>query len=107
MEQGARRDAARVQRRVGQGGHGIAGDAIRRRYDAGRLNLIRLLHDLHELRLYDNSLEADPAEGQEPRPRLLLRVSSGRIVAPTNLHATPAWAKPMVVAALKLAGAQR
>jgi predicted ABC-type ATPase len=96
----------RVRRRAAAGGHDIPEAAIRRRYDAARLNLIGLLPDLDEVWLHDNSEEADPAQGREPHPRLLLHLVGRRIVAPASLLDTPKWAKPIVAAALKL-GASR
>lgn len=92
----------RVQRRVAKGGHAIPEADIRRRYDRSRLNLIRLLPKLAELRLYDNSGEGDPDAGHEPRPRLLMHWRGRRILAPANLERTPEWAKPIMGAVLKL-----
>ena len=66
------------------------------------MNLIRLLPVLKELRVYDNSAIADPAAGDAPLPVLVLHVVDGDIVAPAELGATPAWARPIVAAALKL-----
>ena len=67
-----------------------------------RLNLIHLLPVLTELRVYDNSAEADPASGHVPQPILLLHVRRGRILGPPDLSSTPGWAKPIVAAALEL-----
>ena len=92
----------RVQQRVAKGGHDIPEMDIRRRYDQSRLNLIRLLPGLAELRLYDNSTEGDPDAGRDPAPRLLLHWKERRIEAPADLVPTPEWAKPIVGAALKL-----
>jgi predicted ABC-type ATPase len=92
----------RVRQRVRAGGHDIPEADIRRRYRHSRLNLVRLLPALTELRVYDNSAEADPAAGHAPRPLLVLHVKKGRIVAPDDLSSTPEWAKPIVAAALKL-----
>ena len=92
---------ARVRARVRQGGHDIPEADIRRRYDASRLNLIHLLPALAALRVYDNSAEADPARGKGPRPRLVLHLERGRVAGPLDLSATPAWAKPIVAAALR------
>jgi hypothetical protein len=50
--------------------------------------------------VYDNSLTADPAAGQAPQPVLVLHLQRGRIVGPPDLTATPAWAKPIVAAAI-------
>jgi predicted ABC-type ATPase len=93
----------RVRQRVRSGGHNIPEADIRRRYRHSRLNLIRLLPVLTELRVYDNSAEADPAAGHVPQPALVLHVDRGRVVGPHDLSATPEWAKPIVAAALDLA----
>ncbi len=96
----------RVRRRVARGGHDIPEAKIRERYDRARENLIRLLPRLTAVRLYDNSAEADPVTGMMPTPRLLLHCQHRAIVAPqdlkTLLATTPAWAKPIVAAAIKL-----
>jgi hypothetical protein len=52
--------------------------------------------------MFDNSVEADPGAGKSPRPKLVLHVERGRIAGPADLSHTPDWAKPIVVAALKL-----
>jgi hypothetical protein len=68
------------------------------------LNLIGLMPRLHELRVYDNSAEADArlvADG----PRLLLHVQRGAVQFPqalADLRQTPDWAKPIVQAARQL-----
>jgi predicted ABC-type ATPase len=92
---------ARVRARVAKGGHDIPEPAIRERYDHSRLNLIRLLPKLTELRVYDNSDEADPDAGAAPEPKLLLHLASGKIVSSCSLAATPQWAKPILAAAIK------
>ena len=96
----------RVRRRVAKGGHDIPEAKVRERFRRGRENLIRLLPRLAALRVFDNSAEADPDRGFAPSPKLLLDCRRGRVVAPANLHrlmaGTPAWAKPVVTAALKL-----
>jgi predicted ABC-type ATPase len=92
----------RVRSRVRQGGHDIPEDAIRRRYERSRLNLIALLPLLAALRMYDNSTEADPADGATPAPVLVLHTERGTILNPADLPRAPDWAKPIVAAALKL-----
>ncbi len=92
----------RVRRRVAKGGHDIPEADIRRRHDRSRLNLIRLLPKLVELRLFDNSTEGDPDAGRTPAPELLLHWRSGRIVAPRDFKGTPDWAKPILAASIKL-----
>ncbi|OHU92368.1 ZTL protein [Mycobacterium talmoniae] len=93
----------RVRQRVRAGGHDIPESTIRRRYRHSRLNLVQLLPVLTELRVYDNSADADPAAGQAPHPVLVLHVKRGEIVGPPDLSATPEWAKPIVAAALAVA----
>jgi predicted ABC-type ATPase len=103
---------ARVKARVAKGGHDIPEVDIRRRFDQSRLQLIQLLPHLTELRVYDNTVEADPQAGMAPQPRLVLHWQGaqrglgepGRVAAPlqaTALASTPDWAKPIVAAAFK------
>jgi len=98
------RHLARVRARVARGGHDIPEATVRRRFHTSRLQLVRLLPRLTELRVYDNSAEADPAAGAAPEPRLLLHTRGGRIVASCPLATTPAWAKPIMAAAVKTSG---
>jgi predicted ABC-type ATPase len=93
---------ARVRARVAHGGHNIPESKIRQRYDRSRRNLIRLLPALTELRVYDNSFEADPNAGFSPEPAIVLHVREGKIVGPDDLTQTPDWAKPIVAAAMNL-----
>ena len=92
----------RVRSRVRQGGHNVPEDAIRRRYERSRLNLVALLPLLTAFRMYDNSAEADPADGATPVPVLVLHTERGKILNPEDLARAPDWAKPIVAAALKL-----
>jgi len=93
---------ARVRSRVARGGHDIPEEAIRRRFEHSRVNLIQLMPVLAALRVYDNSAEADPADGKAPCPTLVLHMERGRILNPQDLPLTPDWAKPVVAAAMKL-----
>jgi len=95
---------ARVRSRVAHGGHDIPERKIRERYALSILNLIRLLPRLTELRVYDNSYEADPHTGAAPEPQLIVHLKRHKIVAMLDLTLTPGWAKPVVLAALKTAG---
>jgi hypothetical protein len=61
---------------------------------------VRLLPKLTELRVYDNSAEADLEIGRPPVLRLVLHTRRGRIEGPKDLRLTPDWAKPIVAAAL-------
>jgi predicted ABC-type ATPase len=99
---------ARVKARVRKGGHDIPEADIRRRFDQSRLQLIDLLPHLAELRVYDNTDEADPHKGQAPKPRLVLHWqkragSQAQLLTPTRdtMAQTPEWAKPLVAASLK------
>jgi predicted ABC-type ATPase len=96
----------RVRKRVAKGGHDIPAELIRQRYAAGRRNLVALLPGLREVYLHDNSREGDPDAGRAPSPHLVMHAIDRRIVAPRSLGAlmtdTPAWAKPVVAASLKL-----
>jgi predicted ABC-type ATPase len=93
---------SRVRARVAKGGHDIPAAKIRDRYDRSRVNLIHLLPKLTELRLYDNSDEADPDAGATPEPKLLLHMVRGKMVGRPNLGRTPEWAKPILAAASRL-----
>lgn len=93
---------ARVRARVAKGGHDIPEAKVRERYDRSRLNLIRLLPHLTELRVYDNSEDADPSAGHAPVPLLVLHLVRGRRVALCDLRKVPQWAKAIVAAAMKL-----
>lgn len=93
---------SRVRARVARGGHDIPAEKIRERYDSSRRSLIRLLPKLTLLRVYDNSEDADPAIGESPKPVLVLHTERGKIRVACEPAATPDWAKPIVMAALKL-----
>lgn len=99
---GADAHVERVRQRVRAGGHDIPEADVRRRYRHSLLNLVHVLPALTELRVYDNSVSADPAAGQAPLPVLVLHLQRGRIAGPADLTGTPDWAKPIVAAALQL-----
>jgi predicted ABC-type ATPase len=98
---GADRHVARVKARTVRGGHGVPERLIRARYDESRANLTRLIPKLTSLRVYDNTYEARIDEGERVRPRLILEFVAGHIRNRKRLADTPAWAKPIVAAALK------
>ena len=93
---------ARVRSRVAAGGHDIPEAKIRERYESSRLNLVDLMPELTELRVFDNSEEGDPRRGIAPRPKLLLHMDRGKIMDSCDLAGTPAWAKPILAMAMKL-----
>jgi len=94
---------ARVRARAARGGHDVPEERIRERYARSLLNLLRLMPRLTELRLYDNSREADPHAGATPEPTSILHLNRGKLATVCNLPSTPAWAKPAVLAALNIA----
>lgn len=91
----------RVAQRVAQGGHPIPEAAIRKRWIGSHENIIRLLPYVTTLRVFDNS--ANVPVGGVPEPILLLSVDDGTLTYPDpqQLRTTPAWAKPLVLAAYK------
>jgi predicted ABC-type ATPase len=96
----------RVRSRVVSGGHDIPEDKIRERWIGSRANLIKLLPRLALLQVFDNSTEAAPGE-DIPDPVLVLEMVGGRMIFPdpqnvAALNATPAWARPIVQAAIEL-----
>ena len=93
---------ARVRSWVARGGHDIPEEKIRERYDRSRINLIELIPHLTGLRVFDNSVDADPQAGLAPQPILILHLAKGKIVQTVELSKTPQWAKPLVAAALKI-----
>jgi predicted ABC-type ATPase len=96
---------ARVQARVRAGGHPISEADIRRRYPLALANLIRLMPQLAQLQVYDNS--ADAAHGDAvPDPLLVLQMEGGALTWPEPddieaLRRTPAWAVPLMETALQ------
>lgn len=93
---------ARVRSRVAAGGHAIPESKIRERWVNSRLNLVDLMPNLTELRVYDNSAERNPRIGVAPQPMLLLHMLRAKIVELCELGATPEWAKPILAMAIKL-----
>ena len=86
---------------MASGGHDIPEDAVRRRFDNGRRNLIRLIPRLTELKLFDNSAEAEIPGGPLPEPRLLLHLRGNEVIELADQTAMLEWAKPLIAAALQ------
>lgn len=91
----------RIAARVLAGGHDIPEAKVRERFDASRSNIVTLMPVLASLRVFDNSVEADPRAGKRPQPLLLLQMQAGRVVSHAPLRSVPAWAKPLLAAALR------
>lgn len=91
----------RVRARVRQGGHDIPEQRIRQRYTSSRANLIRLLPHMAEVRMFDNTRQADPVTGDRPEPKPILHLKAGRLPYLCPLSEVTTWAKPIVQAALE------
>ncbi len=91
----------RVRSRVRSGGHHIPEGKIRERYTSSMQNLVKLARKLSMLRVFDNSIEADPKEGLRPEPRDLLHAEEGRLVRACDLLGCPNWAKPVFTVFLR------
>lgn len=100
----AEQHIARVAKRVAAGGHAIPEPRIRERWIKAPLHLIEGLPHLHELRAFDNSVEARTGQAVKD-PRLVLHLQRGVVefsLTLADLQRTPAWAKPIVKAARDL-----
>lgn len=96
----------RVAARVAAGGHDIPETKIRERYVTALHNLIALLPHIAYLQVYDNSAQAAAGE-PVPDPVRVAEMQAGILRWPTTLaelRDTPPWAKPLLEAALSLAG---
>jgi predicted ABC-type ATPase len=93
----------RVASRVEKGGHPIPEADIRNRWIGSRGNLVKLLPQVTNLRVYDNSTDRDPDNEQTPEPKLVLSTKNRTIdfPGPREIQDTPEWAKPIIVAAFK------
>jgi len=97
---------ARVRARVAAGGHDIPEARIRERWTRSRANLIALMPELADLRVFDNSAQAQLGEAV-PDPRPVLSMQQGCLTwpsTPAEFRQTPDWAKPLLEAALERAG---
>ncbi|MEM9703299.1 MAG: zeta toxin family protein [Planctomycetota bacterium] len=79
-------NAARVARRVMEGGHEVPLRKIIDRWGKSLANCGMIASEVQRLYLYDNSVDGDP-------PRLILRASEG-VITKRYVEA-PAWAKPI------------
>ncbi|HZF54675.1 MAG TPA: hypothetical protein VE093_38770 [Polyangiaceae bacterium] len=75
-------NAARVARRVMQGGHDVPIPKIISRYFKSIANCVAVAREVDRLYLYDNSLDGAP-------PRLIARASDGEIVR--RYGPEPSW----------------
>lgn len=80
-------NAARVARRVMQGGHDVPIAKIVSRYFKSIANCALIAPEVHRLYLYDNSVD-----GEEPK--LVLRAADGAVVK--RYHPAPNWMEPII-----------
>lgn len=97
----------RVKFRVKHGGHSIPENKIRERWINSKLNLVKLLKVVTNLRVYDNSFTGQVGE-KLPDPLLVLSLVNGALEFPNYLDSeemklTPEWAKPIVITAVEQA----
>lgn len=94
----------RVAQRVAHQGHPIPEAKIRERWTASRANLVQLLPVLSRLQVFDNSRSVAPGKAI-PDPALVLELEGGCLTYPDVTHealaAVPAWARPIVEAAIR------
>ena len=80
-------NAARVARRVLEGGHDVPIRKIIDRWGRSVANAASVAAEVHRLYLYDNSIDAREAQ-------LVIRASEGRLVR--KYTETPAWTAPII-----------
>lgn len=99
----------RVAIRVSHQGHDIPENKVRERWNASRLNLVRLLPHLSRLQVWDNSQTVE-AGHDIPDPMLVLEIDEQHRVVVPDLRdveaqaAVPAWAQPILEAAIQQQG---
>jgi predicted ABC-type ATPase len=91
----------RIASRVAAGGHAIAESKVRERYVSSIKNLVRLAPYLTELRVLDNSADADPKTGHRPQPRELLLAAEGKLKRSSELTGLPDWVKPVLAVLMR------
>jgi len=95
----------RVAARVVRGGHDIPAELIRKRYDSSRANLISFIGTKAWIRVWDNSAES--ADGRPDGAAQVFELREAQLVlprtAPRHADSIPAWARPFLAQALKLA----
>ena len=98
------RHVERVHARVVAGGHDIPEAKIRERWHSAIANLIALLPDMAEVRVFDNSASVAPGK-TVPDPVPVAVFQRSRLRWPVaddgaQLARTPDWAKPLLEAGL-------
>lgn len=88
----------RVRSRVAAGGHPIPEDKVRERFKSSIENVVFLAPRLTELRVFDNSADADPKTGQRPDMTEVLYARSGNLMRALAVDECPIWASPVLLA---------
>lgn len=96
---------ARVAFRITQGGHEIPEAKIRERWETSRVNLVKLIPHVTDLKLFDNSATVT-LDADIPEPIKLLEIRNKELLHPAlddiqNIEAINDWAKPIVMAAFE------
>lgn len=100
---GLEQHLARVAARVALGGHDIPGEMIAHRLRTSRRNLVRLIHLVDDLLVFDNSVDVDPTLSvQPPAPTEVFRVIDHRLERAVSVEQCPEWARPLLVEAIRL-----
>jgi len=63
--------------------------------------LIKLIPNLTELKVFDNTAENDPKKGKTPVPKLLCTGFTAESWRKHDLRQMPEWARPIVQAAIE------
>ncbi len=90
----------RVRERVARGGHDIAEEAIRRRYEDSRKNLMWFIGTAATVRVWDNSVHSQ--DGRPTGAREVFTVRGGRLKASQKVESVPAWTTALVARARRL-----
>lgn len=91
----------RVAERVLRGGHDIPEDAIRKRYDGSRKNLLAFIGTEATIRVWDNSQQT-PDGIPAPFEVMFIERKVWRLGARVTLQTVPQWTKPLVLRAMKM-----
>ena len=92
----------RIRERVTRGGHDIPEDAVRRRYDDSRRNLLSFIGTRATIRVWDNS--AQTPDGRPTLAKEIFRIENRKLTLPRKHDPAkvPGWVRPMLAQAMKL-----
>lgn len=92
----------RIRDRVTRGGHDIPEDAVRRRYDDSRRNLLSFIGTRATIRVWDNSVQTP--DGRPTLAKEVFRIEHSRLRLPRGFDAqkVPGWSRPLLAQAVNL-----